>query len=141
MKIPQTSEQYRVIELSRQRGLYRLIVKAGGVEYIAQTGGAVTTYIDLPDESRIRKIGWVHTTSTPTTLSADLLTYTLDAKIFGSAVAGVRIDAYTGTASSYLVEMGESYEEPVERLTFSTNTTNTDCLHVFIDIQCVGDGK
>lgn len=137
-KVPVDCDYYRVQRINRKTGYYRLFIRADGSanEYITMTGSAVTRYITLPCSCRILKVGWTHTTSVPMTLSVDSLTYYFDALHHGRTVAGVRYDAYTGTAGTHYVELEDyGYVEPAEELLFSADSTNTDLLHIFMDIQ------
>jgi hypothetical protein len=131
-KVPYSQEGYTVTRISETRGLYRLQINS-----IAQTGAAVNTRFSLPTECRIEKLGWTHTTVIPTTLSADALTITVDLYVRGTAIAPVRLHAYTGTASNDI----EAYDftEPAEQVLVQTTTTNTDLIHFYMDIEVKGD--
>ncbi len=140
MKFLTSTTDYRVVYVNPEKGLYRLIVKTSDGEYIAQTGSAVTKTFSLPTEVRVRKIGWIHTTSTATTLSTDSLIWYFDVYSHGGDVAPLRYDNITTTESTYMVELGEKYEEPVEQVKITTNTTNNDRVYIYIDVQVMGRG-
>ena len=138
LRVPQETDQYKVIELERERGLHRLLIKTPDGDWRCMDGTALATIVDLPQQVRIRKIGFIHTTADPTVRSADPITYYVDAYPWAQDVAGLRLDAYTGVAGSYFTKMAEGYEEPTERLIFSSNSTLNDRVYYFIDIQILG---
>jgi len=139
-KIPQSTTQYLVQELSRIRGLYRLFVRSGVNDYIVQTGANVTTYVILPTECLIKRINWTHATSALTVLSADALTITIDSYCNrGRTYAPLRWLSYTGAASNDI----EAYDfiEPANEFLITSNTTATDVLFLSFDIEIRGDNK
>ena len=136
-KVPQSTNEYTVEELSRIRGIYRLHVLSGGGRYITQTAAAVYTTLTLPTPCKIEKLAWTHTAANGVTLSADALTITLDAYDHGLFYAPLRWYAYTGTASN-VIQQYDLYETS-NRLLITTTSTNTDLLFVYIDIVVAGD--
>lgn len=136
------SDYYRVVNVNPDKNLYRLIVKDGsGNEYIGADGSDKTVKFELPDEVRLRKVGLNHTTSTSTTRSTDLCTFKFGVHPWGKELRPAHwlVDE-TFNEDVKVWKFGDAYEEPVQSLELMLNTTNTDRVSVYIDVQVVGKG-
>jgi len=143
-KVLYPSDDYDVQRVNSGRlKIFRLIIhdpSNNSLPYILQMGSEVQTIINIPTAHRLLKIGWVHTTSTPSTGSSDSLSYYIAQRTFGAGVLPVQFDAYSGTASNHYVELESfGYEEPPREYLISTNTTNTDRVYLFLDLQIIGE--
>ena len=143
-KVLQSTHQYIVQRINSGRlKLYRLIVNDPtnpALPYILQTAATITTYIEIPATHRLLKVGWSHTTIAPNTASVDSLTYIFSSENFGAEIYPVAYDAYTGTAATHYVELeGFGYEEPAHRYVISTNTTATDRVYMWVDVEIISE--
>jgi len=132
--------EFIVQRINTRKGLYRLIVRsdaAAGVNYILQTGSDVTVTFPLPIQVRIRKILFTHTTSTATTLSEDELKLYVDLHIFETSAAPVRYWNPSGWSQTGYKEFAEGFEEMVQGVKITTNSTNTDRVYLALDVQVV----
>lgn len=146
-QVLQTCRDYRVIELNRKRGLYRLLFHdfpgTGQCEYLTMTGGADYLYWNIPTEHRIRKVGWVHTDASfvPSTLQ---IAYSFNAYVWGRTaltVPSMVYDYHSGLTSSYMTEFGDVWEEPNQDYVAAFTTTEGHYIFYWMDVQTVGEGK
>lgn len=137
------TDDYRVEEVNPELmgGFYRLLIKYGGYEYITQTGSDISIKFPLPTQVRLRKCGVIHSTSTVTTRSTDVMTFKFGIFPYGltfSPAHWLVDETFNEDVKNW--ELGTRYEEPVEHVEVLTNSTNTDRVRVYVDVQVIGKG-
>jgi hypothetical protein len=106
---------------------------------VEMTGGAVVWRMQIPTAVRVHQIGFIHTTAAPGTRSADAVTWIAAVYPYGQSVQSNYIDAYTGVAGSRYVELGPTYTYPAPEFMFSADTTNTDRIYAWMDVEVIGE--
>ena len=144
-QILQSTVQYTVERVNSSRlKTFRLTLKDPAnpaLNYILQTGAAVEILLNIPVSHRLLKVGWAHTTAAPGTPSVDALVYQFSQYAWGASVLPIQYDTYTGVASRHYIELeGFGYNEPAATYLVSTDTTLTDRVYMFIDLQVISEG-